>query len=133
MAVRGLHDLLAGFVQNNLIVGVLPENQPLDDPEEPLPLRLLRLLGGKLFGTAGRIVNDGCKEHRSAGCQRPARPPEVQRGGMAVADGLLPSRGYVDGLQGQGDLDELLAVRHVILLDSYWVKLKILSTGGPRE
>jgi hypothetical protein len=29
---------------------------------------------------------------------------------MAVADGLLPSRGYVDGLQGQGDLDELLAV-----------------------
>src|SRR5215471_11887953 len=48
--------------------------------------------------------------------ERPPRPPEVQRAGMAMSDGLLPRRRLVDGLQRQGDLDQLLAVelRHAV-------------------
>jgi hypothetical protein len=48
---------------------------------------------------------------------------------MAMADGLLPSRGCVDGLQGQGDLDELLAVSmgHV---PGVMVMLIVIKTFG---
>ena len=37
--------------------------------------------------------------------------PQVQRGRVAVADGLLAGGGLVDLRQRQGDLDQLLAIR----------------------
>jgi hypothetical protein len=39
-----------------------------------------------------------------------ACPPQVQHAGMPVAGGFLARRFFVDGIQRQGDFDQLLAV-----------------------
>ncbi len=44
--------------------------------------------------------------------QRTPRPPQVQRGWVAVADGLLAGGLLVYGVQRQRDFYELLAVCH---------------------
>jgi len=49
VTICGLQDLGPGLVQNLFVVGVLPQNKPLDNPEEPLPLCLLGFLCRKLF------------------------------------------------------------------------------------
>jgi hypothetical protein len=49
MSICGLQNLLASCVQHLFVIGVLPENQVLYDPEEPLTLLLLSLFSGKLF------------------------------------------------------------------------------------
>ena len=64
---------------------------------------------------------------------RAARPPKVQGGGLAMADGLLPGRGCVDGLQRQSDLDKLLAVWRGIPPGNVLGKLKILRSGGTKK
>src|SRR5260370_27395300 len=60
----------------------------------------------------GWIVYQRGKEHRAACCQGAARPPEVQRRGVAVPDGFFTCRGCVDGNEGQGDLDQLFPIGH---------------------
>jgi len=42
--------------------------------------------------------------------QRAARPPDVQRGDVTMADGLLPASVGADLLYGQIDFDEALGV-----------------------
>lgn len=59
----------------------------------------------------GRVGPEGRADHRPADGQRPARPPDVQCGYVAVADGLLPAGVGADLLYGQIDLDEALGVR----------------------
>ena len=54
------------------------------------------------------IVHHLREDHRPRRRQRPPRPPQMQRAWMAVPDRLLPRGGDVDGLEGQGDFDELL-------------------------
>ena len=47
---------------------------------------------------------------------RAARPPQVQRAGVAVANGLFAGTGHVDVVQREGDFDEFLGgadIRHV--------------------
>ena len=108
--VRGAHDLGAGGVQHRLVGRVLPLHQLLDDAEEPLPLGLLRLLSRELLGVRRGVVDERGEQHGAAGGQRPPRPPEVQRRGVAVPNRLLTRRLAVDGLERESDLDELLLV-----------------------
>jgi len=56
----------------------------------------------------GRVGPEGSAYHRPAGGQRAPRPPDVQRGDVAVADGLIPAGVGADALEGQIDLDEAL-------------------------
>ena len=77
-----------------------------DNIEEPFALDQ-RLVFGQVVG---RIVNQRSKQDGAAGCQRPARPSQMKRRGVAVADGLLTGGLGVDLIQRQGDLYELLAV-----------------------
>ena len=59
-----------------------------------------------------RVVHHLREDHRPRRRQRPPRPPQVQRARVSVADRLLPRRGLVDGLERQGDFDELLGGLH---------------------
>ena len=43
------------------------------------------------LGVLGRVVHHLAEDHRPRRGQRPARPPQVQRGGVAVADGFSPA------------------------------------------
>ena len=81
--------------ENVLVVRVLPLDQLLDDVEEPVALLLRLFLGQVVRG----IVHQRGEEHRPAGRQRPPRPPQMQRRGMPMADGLLPRGLLVDGIQ----------------------------------
>ena len=75
-----------------------------------LPLRCapLRRVGKQHVHVFGRIVHHLREQHRARRRQRPPRPPKVERRGMAVADGLLPRRRLVDGVERQRHLDQLL-------------------------
>jgi len=59
---------------------------------------------------------------RTAGDERPPRPPLVRRGDMPFADGLLTRRLGADGLDGEVVLDQPAGVDH----DS-----RVSSTGSP--
>jgi hypothetical protein len=76
---------------------------------QPLALARLRRLVGEFFGHGGRVVDELREDHRPAGGERPARPPQVQRARVAVADRLLACARLVDGIERQPDLDELAA------------------------
>ncbi len=102
-------DFLAGGVEHGLVVGVLPEHQLLDQAKEALALAQLVGVGRELLGDGAGVINEGGEEDGAAGGQGAAGPPEVEGGGVAVANALLTRRGFVDGLQRQGDFDELLA------------------------
>ena len=102
-------DLRPRLFKQILIGGVLPAHQLLDQAEQPLALLLLVLLGRELFGAGRRIVHHLREDHRPGSSQGPPRPPEMQGARVPVTDRLLPSRRGVDGVEGQGDLYELLA------------------------
>ena len=102
-------DLLPGLFQQLFIGGVLPAYQLLDQAEQSFALLLLVLLGGELLGAGRRIVHHLREDHRPRRGQGTARPPEMQGARVPVPDRLLPRRRGVDGVEGQGDLDELLA------------------------
>jgi hypothetical protein len=101
VAVSRSHDLRARLLEHRLVVRVVPLDELLDDAEEPLPLPLLHLLGRKLIWAAGRVVDDRGEEHSSARCQRPPRPPEVERRQMPVPDRLLACRLAIDREQAE--------------------------------
>ena len=96
LATGRLQDLLRAPREQRLVVDVLPFDEPLDDPVQPLTLRALRLLGRELVGSRGRVVDELREEHRACRGQRSPRPPEVQRRRVAVPDRLLPRRLAVD-------------------------------------
>jgi hypothetical protein len=56
-----------------------------------------------------RRLHERGEQHRPARGEGATGPAQVQRGWVAVADGLLARRGSVDRLQWQADLDPLLA------------------------
>jgi len=57
----------------------------------PEPVHLLRGGDDELLRAerVGRVRPERRAEHRPAGGERPARPPDVERGDVAVADGFL--------------------------------------------
>jgi len=122
VAVRRQADQVASGLQHLLVGGALPLHQGFDKVEQPLAGGVVR--GGVLaarqlpaglheFGRRVGIVHEGSKDDGAAGGQRSARPPQVQGAGVAVADGFLAGAGFVDGFEGEGDLDEFFAVGHM--------------------
>ena len=101
-----LPDFVARLLQDLLVGGVLPLDQLLDDLEEALALLLLRLGRGEEVGMRGGVVHHLREDHRPRRGQRAPRPPEMQGGRVAVADGFLAGRGDVDRVEGEGDFDE---------------------------
>ena len=103
-----LPDLLAGAGEHLLVVGVLPLHQVFDDLEQALTLdgRLFLVHPAPQLALVAGVVDHLRKDHRPRRGQRPARPPQVQRAGVAVADRLLARRSDVDGVEREGDFDE---------------------------
>jgi len=66
----------------------MPLDELLDQPEQPLALALLILLGGN---SSGRLKGSSTMDanRAPAGGERPARPPEMKRRGVSVPDRLL--------------------------------------------
>ena len=104
-------NLGAGTVQHDLVGGVLPQHEVFDDFEQPLPLDGGVLLVLPVFEptallVAG-IIDQLRKDDRPRRRQRPPRPPQMQSGRMPMPDRFLPRTGRIDGIQRQGDFDEL--------------------------
>ena len=130
-----LPDLGPGSLKHLLIGGALPADQFPEDLEQPLPLLSggdlaellpavrtvsapaplefplrcapLRRVGQQHVHVFGRIVHHLREQNRAHRSERPPRPPKVERRGMAVADGLLPRRRLVDGVERQRHLNQL--------------------------
>ena len=109
-AAPALAHLRSRLFEKLLVGRVLPADQFLDKAEQPLPLLRLVRLGGELLRAGRGIVHHLREDHRPRRGQGTPRPPEMQGARVPVADRLLPRRRRVDGVEGQGDLDELLAV-----------------------
>jgi len=92
------------------IVGVLPDYQFLDNFEQALSFLILLFFGREDFGPCRRIIDKRCKEHRTAGSQWTACPPEMQGGRMPMPDGFLSGRYFINRLQRERDFDMFLAV-----------------------
>ncbi|MCY1526753.1 hypothetical protein D9M68_617930 [compost metagenome] len=105
-------DFSAGALQHLLVVGVLPPHKVFDDLEQSLALGLCLFLVDAVAEAAALLVAgvvDHLREdHGPRRCQRTPRPPQVQRAGVAVADGFLSRSSDIDGIERQGDFDELL-------------------------
>ena len=99
-----------GFLEQLLVVDVLPDDEALDDAVQALALGLLRFLGRELSGCADGSSTSWANSTARAGGERAARPPQVQRRRVAVADRLLARGLAVDVLQRERDLDELRLV-----------------------
>ena len=100
-------DLRPSPRQHLRVVAVLPQHQLLNQPEQPLPLRILGLRGGKPIRPRQRIVHQRSEKHRPTRRQRTPGPPQMQSRGMPMADRLLPSRRRIDGIQRQRHLNQL--------------------------
>ena len=74
---------------------------------QPLALGALGLLGREAVGMRRRVVDELGEQDGAGGGERAARPPQVQRRRVAVADRLLARGLSVDRLQRQGHLDQL--------------------------
>jgi hypothetical protein len=92
-------DLVPRLSKDRFVRGVLPLDQFFDESEQPLALLLLRLRGWEPVRMRRRIVHHLREDHRPRRRQRPARPPQMQRARVPVADRLLPRTGLVNGLQ----------------------------------
>ena len=107
-----LADLRPRPFQHVLVVGVLPLHQVADDVEQALALArgllLVHPAGEALAGLVARVVDQLREQHSPRRRQRPPRPPQMQRAGMAMPDRLLARRGGVDVVQREGDFDEFL-------------------------
>ena len=114
--------------------GALPADQVPEDLEQPFSLLLRSNLAERLsvvravpalpaftlggaplrrvrqqhVHVSGRVIHHLAEEDGPSRREWPARPPEVERGGMAVADGFLPRGCLVDGVERQRHLDQLL-------------------------
>src|SRR5262249_35216453 len=107
-----LPDLLSRPLQYLFVRRVLPLYQLLDQSEKSLAFLLLRLFGWKQIWVRRRIVHHLGENDCPRCCQRSSRPPQVQRAGVTVADGLLSRTGFVDCIQWQGNFDEFLLWGH---------------------
>ncbi|MCY1371699.1 hypothetical protein D9M69_588540 [compost metagenome] len=107
-----LPDLRPSALQYRFVVGVLPPHKVFDDLEQSLALGLCLFLVDAVAEAAALLVAgvvDHLREdHGPRRCQRTPRPPQVQRAGVAVADGFLSRSSDIDGIERQGDFDELL-------------------------
>jgi len=160
-------DLVPGTLEQRLVGGVLPEDELLDQREEPLALlagghllegrlgpglaaRSLDLLpalaahgelalgaapapgiGEQLVAVARGVVDHLREDHRAGRGQRAPRPPQVQRRGVAVADRLLACRRLVDGVERQGDLDELPCSDHPTATSRHVTRVASSPCGSP--
>ena len=129
-----LPDLRPRSPEYLFVSGALPEDEFPQDLEQSLPLLLgrdvtkrlpvflatiplsefapggppPREIGEQHVYVLGRVVHH-LGEENGPGCrQRPPCPPQVERRRMAVADGLLPGRRPVDGVERQRHLNQLL-------------------------
>ncbi len=116
LAIGGLEDLGVRLGEQLLVTDVLPHHKPLDQLVQPLALLALQLLRGELLGPCGRVVDELGEQHGARSREGTARPPQVQRGGVSVPDGLLPGGLPVDRLQRQRDLDQLAFLHDVLFL-----------------
>ena len=109
-------DLRVRLGEQRLVAGVLPDDEPLDDAVDSRS-RSARWASsvGNAVGMRRRVVDELGEEHRARGGERSARPPQVQRRRVAVADRLLARRLPVDRLQRQRHLDQLALAHHGIV------------------
>ena len=109
-------DLGSGLRQHIGVVGVLPLDQPFQDPKQTLPLGLLRICGrqqvavGVPVPLSRRIVHQRSPDHRPSRSERPPRPPQMQRRRVPVPDRFLPCRLGIDHGQRQRYLNQLRSV-----------------------
>ena len=118
---RGAADLLPDLTHEVLIADVVPVHHAGDEGEQAAALRLHGPLGGglrvglprgpsrlqELLVALGGVVDQLGEEHGAGGGRGLAGPPQVQRGGVPLADGFLPSGLLVDGVERQRHLNEL--------------------------
>ncbi len=101
---------------------------------QPLALGALSLLGREPIGMRRRVVDELGEQHGAGGGERAARPPQVQRRGVAVADRLLARGLPVDRLQRQRHLDQLaLRCAHGIVLSIGRHRLRTAPGRAPRS
>src|SRR5262245_57543187 len=89
-AAPALPNLVSRLLKDLLVGSVLPLHQLLDDLEEPLPFLLLGLLGLEQVGMGGGVIDHLGKDHGPRSREGSPSPPEMQRRGVTVPDGLLP-------------------------------------------
>lgn len=101
-------DLGAGTLQHLFVVRVLPLHQVFHELEQTFPLdgSLFLVHPAPQVALVAGVIDHLRKDHRPCRCQRPPRPPEVQRGRGAVANGLFPRSGNVDGIKRESNFDE---------------------------
>ncbi|WP_241159612.1 hypothetical protein [Desulfovibrio sp. ZJ200] len=100
-------DFGAGRVQDGVIVGVFPLHQLDKQRVQPLPFFFLFLFGGEQLRVRRGIIHQRRPENGACRSRRFTRPPQMQGGGVPVADGFFPCGCRVDGIQRQGDFNEL--------------------------
>ena len=98
------------------LLGVLPNHQPLQDPEQPPPLYRLTRLRREPVRMSRRIIHERSPQHRPGSCQRPRCPPQLQRRRMPMPGRLLPRRRRADHIQRQRHLNQLPLVPHPLTI-----------------
>ena len=66
-------------LENCLVRSVLPQHEPLDDPEQAGPLVLDGLRRWETFGFGGGVIDKAREQDRPAGGKRPTGPLEMER------------------------------------------------------
>ena len=126
LALTAEADEFARLADDLLVSGRFPGDEGGDEIEEAVARRVLHLaVVAQRQAEAGlqkwtrhsgivrvRIGDERGEEHGAGGSQRAARPPEVERGGVTVTDGLFACGSLVDGVEGQCDLNEAGCRRH---------------------
>jgi hypothetical protein len=95
----GASDLLAGLLEDLLVLGGFPGYEPFDQAEEPLTFLVLGFFGREAIGMGGGVVNELSEKHGPACRERTACPPQVERRGVSVANRLLSGGLPVDRLK----------------------------------
>ena len=90
------HVQISAFGLAGEVAGFVPQLQPFLQHALSLPLELG--VGAQRVNILRRVVHHLGEDHCPRRRQRSPRPPQVQRAGMPVADGLLPCAGGVDRL-----------------------------------
>jgi hypothetical protein len=112
VVATGVNDLASSYLEDCVVRCVLPLDEIFDYVKEPVPLHLLFLIRPEPLRVGRWIINERSEEDRTTRSERSPSPPEVKSGGVALADGLLPSRLSVDRVEWQCNFDEFLLVGH---------------------